>query len=443
MNKWESKNVKLDELILWDENVRFYNGIQGAGNKEIINFLFKGKIYKMLNLLELFIKDIHIPQEEKILVIKKGNYYKVLDGNRRVSVMNVLNNENIIEETSVKNKIAKLVEKYNYRDKKFTKIEVIIAPSEEEANKIIKRRHHDEGFLKHGSIEKARSRFKDNKLGEKESLALLFTEELLDSFVLGEDEHQKLRNGFSTITRIFNNITFEEIEKTFFISLNDWQIKQRRGCSKNFKAAKQKMVHDIVNEKINTRILNKVPDTKKYILNFPNIKVETELPEKPKPKKDKQLKSSTPIRYFNIYEPNDEQNKIIHKLDNRSRLLLKESIFINIEETPFTGIFLLRAMFETILKNNYIEEERNWKNKEGNKFRDIGFKDLLSIAKDDISLTDDLTRYFKNDMIEKFLPFVNMKIHNSLNTNKSEIRENVKQYMNIYFAFLSQKKNKK
>ena len=440
INTWESKNVRLDKLILWDENVRFYHGIKGAKNKEIVNFLFKRKNYNMLDLLELFIKDIHIPQDEKILVTKKGNDYKVLDGNRRVSVMNVLNNTNIIEDASVKNEITKLLEKYNYIGKKFTNTEVLIAPSEEEGKKIIKRRHYDEGFLKHGSIEKARSKFKDGELDDKASLALLFTEELLDSFILEEDEHQKLRTGYSTITRIFTNTTFENIEKTFFISLNDEQIKQKNGCSKKFKAAKQKIVDDIVNEKINTRILNKAPDIEKYILNFPKIEVKTKRPEKPK--KNKQSKSSTPTKYFKIYEPNDDQREIILKLDKRSKLLLEESTCINIEKTPFTGTFLLRAMFENILKNNYIEEIRNWNNKEENKFKDIGLKDLFSIAEDDRSLTSDLKRHFRPEKTDEFLKFVNMIIHNSVYIDTSEVKVKVGHYLNIYFIFLLQKKKK-
>ena len=285
--KWINKNLQLKNLILWDENVRFYEGLSGKHNNEIVNFLFSNN-YKMLELTKLFVVHDEIPQDEKILVIKIGSKYKVLDGNRRISVLLVLNNPDIIKNKKICSSIKELKKLFHAPDY----VETLIAPSESDAKPIIDRRHYGEGFLAHGAIEKDRTLCKDRQLSNKDEFALEYFEKLL---LTVKDEHIKtLKKGYSTIKRMFNQVTLSDIKKYLFVSFEDNQLHFVRGKHVQGKLYKMIIINDILNGHLNTRVLNKTKDTESYLCHIGK----RQIPESDikKLKNNKETKKEKPVR---------------------------------------------------------------------------------------------------------------------------------------------------
>ena len=268
--EWQSKDVSLESLILWDENVRFDEGLFGANNKEIINFLFKNE-YKMMELVELFVKQGEIPQDEKILVIpEKGKYYKVLDGNRRVSVMSVLNNPQILEKNTDKRRIENLRKSYNHKEP-YTSIEVLIAPNEAEARKVVDRRHYSIGFLSHGAVEKDRSLYKEGTLSNSDAFALQYFEKMLEH-VDGENR-KKLKAGYSTVKRLFGLISTDDINTVLHVTFEDGVFKQVRGKTPLYKKTRDTIIYEIIEQKLNTRTINTAKDARQYLNTLPGISI--------------------------------------------------------------------------------------------------------------------------------------------------------------------------
>lgn len=63
-NSFQTKNIKLDELILWDENARFPDNYAESTEKDLIEYFISKKNFKIETLIEEIVKDIDLPQLE-------------------------------------------------------------------------------------------------------------------------------------------------------------------------------------------------------------------------------------------------------------------------------------------------------------------------------------------------------------------------------------------
>ena len=102
-----NKKINIDKLIVNPKNYRFNNPVIGerAAMKEL--FEIKGRD-KMFNLIKHVIKH-GINPTKKISVIRfQDNKYQLLDGNRRVTALKLINDLSLIEDSGIQNKIKEL-----------------------------------------------------------------------------------------------------------------------------------------------------------------------------------------------------------------------------------------------------------------------------------------------------------------------------------------------
>lgn len=355
-SKWQNKKIGIDDLILWDENVRFDEGLSGAKNKEITNFLFKNG-YKMMELVEFFTEQGEIPQDEKILVVSENNKYKVIDGNRRVSVMNALNNPQILEKEVDRERVRKLKESSN-RKESYRSIEALVAPNEVEARKIINRRHYNTGFLAHGAIEKDRGLYKEGKLSNSDAFALQYFEKILRC--INKDDGEKLRSGYSTIKRLFAMTSPDNIKKMLHVVFVNGEFKQVSGKTTAYKEARDKVIYQILKKELNTRTINTTTEAEQYLNNIlPKVEIPPNealniinLPQKNTKKKER----FGEIKFFN---ENNGCEKIRDLYTQVSKLRESNNVVINI----CIG-HLLECSIKELLKNGAVNaEEREYLDK--------------------------------------------------------------------------------
>lgn len=131
-----SKKINLRELVVNPKNYRFDNPV--AGEKEAMRELFevRGKD-KMFNLIKHIMKH-GINPTKKISVIKfQDDKYKLLDGNRRVTTLKLINDLTLMEDSYIRDKIKELAKGKSIQNT----IECVIFDTKEDAELWIKLEH--------------------------------------------------------------------------------------------------------------------------------------------------------------------------------------------------------------------------------------------------------------------------------------------------------------
>ncbi|MDC1011826.1 hypothetical protein OAQ04_01105 [Flavobacteriaceae bacterium] len=77
-NSFQSSSIKLKNLVLWDENVRFPDKYSDSTEEKLIEYFLSKKDFKISDFIEEIAKDIDLPQLEKIVVWNDEVKYIVL-----------------------------------------------------------------------------------------------------------------------------------------------------------------------------------------------------------------------------------------------------------------------------------------------------------------------------------------------------------------------------
>ena len=101
-NRFQTKKIKLKDLILWDENARFPDKYSDSTEDELIEYFISNKNLKIPQLIEEIAKDIDLPQLEKLVVWNEGEKFIVLEGNRRLSSYKILANPQLVQQKHIK-----------------------------------------------------------------------------------------------------------------------------------------------------------------------------------------------------------------------------------------------------------------------------------------------------------------------------------------------------
>jgi len=155
--------VDLSKIHLDSENPRIPKSLHSEDEKNILKYMVNNaSIIELIN----SIGENGYFAGEPIILIKKNAKYKVVEGNRRVSALKLMQNPTLAKEFS-----RKLVKAINQAEYKPTKIPSFIVEDEKEVHKFLGFRHIT-GIKNWNALEKARYLYylKENLLEEKKGL---------------------------------------------------------------------------------------------------------------------------------------------------------------------------------------------------------------------------------------------------------------------------------
>ena len=196
------KDIEIDKLVVNPENYRF-DPVETQS--QAIDLMFDQKGEELLALAKHII-DYGIDEAKGFRVTEiKKDLYKVLEGNRRITVIKCLNNLSLIKSDSLRSRFAKLLEDAKKSGKTIpTMVHCLVYKNEEAAAPFIKLDHTGKnegaGLDPWGAAEKNRFDYKfGGKLNPAMQAVNLYEKESKSKI----DDPNKLK--LSTINRILSN----------------------------------------------------------------------------------------------------------------------------------------------------------------------------------------------------------------------------------------------
>ena len=359
---YEKVELELDNLLLDESNPRIGNASnQSNALEKIIN-----RDVKQFKNLLASIGDVGIDPGDNFYVIKSdsSDEYIVLEGNRRLSALKVLNNPRILEsielEETQKNAIDEIVS--NSQSDSITLVECTVFESRNAANSWIILRHGGEkggeGRVRWGLIELQQFN------GDFTLIDILnFMEE---NTTLEQDRWLKIRkdieqNKSSTLDRLMSSDTGKAHLGVTILEAEGQKIPQLDRDPKWVISVLEKVLTDIHDNKINTRIINKSSDLDEYFNNLPKILQSTSRKIKSKAFRDIKLAKKPSIKSISIPTstitnvPRVQQTLAPKKLSfsspesEKGKKILREASSINLNKHAISAAFLLRAFIELAL----------------------------------------------------------------------------------------------
>jgi len=275
-SKWEEAKLKVSSLYLDPTNPRFTSNDQNYSQNDLINQMI-GK-YEIYELAKSIATEGFFP-DKNLIICKENGKDIVIEGNRRLSAIKALLNPDIINATE-RSKFKKLSDSItrNYIEK----VKVIVAPSRAAANPIVFKEHTHNTAMPWSTIMQAEFyvRLMNNglKAEEIEKEYNLPKSELIKSLKLhnmysvacnvggcNSEENNVLldKQNFpaSVLERVYDSAA---MRKALKISFNKFGEIQGNTHKEDFEKAYRKIISDIVQKKIDTRILNKEADRERY-----------------------------------------------------------------------------------------------------------------------------------------------------------------------------------
>ncbi len=135
---WETKQISVKDLVLWDENSRIPDYLLDGEERDLILILLKQ--YELEKFAEEIIKDFDLPQLERIVVWRKKKQLVVLEGNRRLATYKCLIDPSIIDDDRLKSKFTQLKAKVDI-DGNY-KLESLVTDDRDQGMRFIERKHY-------------------------------------------------------------------------------------------------------------------------------------------------------------------------------------------------------------------------------------------------------------------------------------------------------------
>lgn len=136
----QTKQIPLKKLILWDENARFPDKYFNRDEIDLIDYFLSKKDFKIRDLIKAIVKDFDLPQLEKLVVWNNGTQNIVLEGNRRLTALKLLNNNVLAKNIKLREFLAGEKNKIKISDD--YKIECVLVESKEDAFRYLDRKHY-------------------------------------------------------------------------------------------------------------------------------------------------------------------------------------------------------------------------------------------------------------------------------------------------------------
>jgi hypothetical protein len=272
---WQTKPIRVVDINLDPENPRIPPTPALLSELELIHLFCRH--YQTYELAKSIAEDGYFP-DERIVVVEKDEKYIVLEGNRRISSLKILNNPDLAPD-EMKSKFQKIAETV---DKKIiSKCDAIVAPNRTVATKLILEKHTQSSVLKWSPVMKAEFYRKLNEQGTSLidiSKQYNLTQSSIQDFLrmsrmyrlavaleLPLDVKELVQDPqnfpISTLERIYNS---QEARK--ILTLSD-DLSTISCPPSDFKKAFNQIVTDIATSKQDSRTLDKANDISMYTKN--------------------------------------------------------------------------------------------------------------------------------------------------------------------------------
>lgn len=354
-----TKDIKLTDMYVNTENYRFE---PVASQKEAIDKMVDEQGYKLCNLAVHIIENGLNPNDRVQVVISNHNKtkYNVLEGNRRIITIKLLNNPDLIDSgkhLSLKKKFKKLHE--NNKAKLIKEVDCTVYADPAEADKWIKLKHagQSEGIGTVAWNAQQVQRFEE-KVEGKSSIALQTIKILQNSPDVPVDIKGNLNN--LRITNLGRLLSDPDIRDFLGIEINNGMIQSEVDENEVIKGLIQ-IAKDLLKPDFNVKKIYTKEDRRDYIKQFPKSSRPDTSNKATKPWQFSSSSSSPAKRKPNS-NPTD-RDKLIPKscilnIENpKVNKIYDELQRLNITKFTNAGAVLYRVFIELSV-DSYIEKHK-------------------------------------------------------------------------------------
>lgn len=362
-NNWKRISVVVNDLELDPQNVRL-DLVTSKRSKidqgSIINDLFANE--NAFQILENVIENGWFIDETPI-VIKNRNKYIVLEGNRRIAALKVLQNPLLAPSCHAK------VKPLSSGVIPIKQIEVLLAPNRDDVGSLLANRHtkpttrpwrplrqahfYYSQLSKKTSVEDLKNKYKGVDI--EKFIRMCEVHKIAASYDFGDiATNNKARNQrtfpVSTIRRLYDDSKFREHLNFEFNKNGEINIKSSR---KRFDEEFKKVILDAVDKKIDTRSLNTEENRKIYYSKLDKLKKSSKETNSSKytPKAPTKRKRSRTIGLFD--------HPLICTINSRGiERVFGELQTINYGKFPNAAHDLMRSFLEAVLKE-YLKKKNH------------------------------------------------------------------------------------
>lgn len=267
----ETKLIKISNLKINSENPRFETV---ENQREAINSIIENQKEKLIRLGDDIIENGLNPSDLIIVTPDSNdiNSYIVLEGNRRITTLKILNNPNLVTTTAMSgllNRFKKLSDKFN--ENPIFKAQCVVFENEMEAMKWIKLKHTGEnegvGTVTWDAQQKARF---EEKIEGKSSYALQIIEHLKND----EGFEENLKSELSKIpsSSLQRLLTDPNVRKVIGLDIKNGKIVTSYS-SDEIRKPLSKIVRDLTNPDFTVKQIYYKEDRENYIETFERLDI--------------------------------------------------------------------------------------------------------------------------------------------------------------------------
>ena len=267
-NNFNKIEIKVTDLILWDENARFPDNYAESSEQELIEYFISKKTFEIENFVEEIAKDIDLPQLEKIVVWQDDGNLVVLEGNRRLTCYKILINPDLINNKykKLKSRVLQLKSEVNLDDS--FKLECLSSDVKDDCFRYLDRKHNKRNN-EVGWNEPERINYAIRRGAESQNAKLKIA---ITNFVKQLDFPDELKSkvlGKGYVTTFYRFVATGPAKKTFGLSVNKNGILEYK--DNLFPDKLKVIIHNVLKKKdfsgntVDSRELNKNPEISKYL----------------------------------------------------------------------------------------------------------------------------------------------------------------------------------
>jgi hypothetical protein len=348
---FETKTIPVGKLMLDTENPRHE---KVASQDEAISALIASERQKLV-VLASDVLEFGLSPIDRLLVLKAGRRYTVVEGNRRLAVVKILNNPSLAEGTPIEGQMKRL----SGEGPTPAEADCAIAPSRKDAKHWMGLRHGGEA---EGAGVVPWNTFAANRFAEKPNreagAAIRFLEEVERAYPKNDVMQSLIRDvankRLTTLGRLVLDSNFQQRAGM----VDSGGSPSFHFSAKDLEAFLEYVLGDLASN-VGVSVLRKKPDRAKYLKSTPEPDRAKRQPKaaalsaspttnaKPKPKRP--TRPSKPPKPFRDLD--------LSKLGERTENILREFQGIDVDLRPNAAALLTRAILELSV-DQYIAKKK-------------------------------------------------------------------------------------
>jgi hypothetical protein len=262
-NKFIKDNISIKDLSPWDENARFPDKYFSKPEKELIEYFYSKKDFKIVELAEDVVKEFDLPQIENLVVYELKGKKIVLEGNRRLAVYKLLNDPKLTDDIRLQSKFSGLKTKIKIDDN--FKLECLLTKDKEQGLRYIDRKHlRNNNEVSWGDNERAHHNARRGNANQKELLKVEITKIIKSLDFPEELKEQVLGPGFvTTFWRIIEQTPAWSLFGFSFDKNGDFKV-----AEKDFQEKLKVIIFDVLQKsKFNDKLFSRlnIKDIENYL----------------------------------------------------------------------------------------------------------------------------------------------------------------------------------